>query len=75
MNQDSDIGRTVILNRDRRFQCGGTSFDCFAGKVVWVKQEDANNRKVLLDFSGGLQDWFHESVLDDFRDLPKHWSA
>lgn len=64
---DESHGSTVlVLRSDRRFTCGTTSFGCKAGAFVFLRQRDENNRKVLLNFGGGLIDWFHESILDEF---------
>lgn len=51
------------LKEDGRFVCGTTSFGLSAGAVVQVNQIDASAHKVLIDFGGGMVDWFDESVL------------
>jgi hypothetical protein len=45
------------LIHDQRFRVGQTSFDMAEGSVVSVLQIDEYNKKVLLDFGGGLIDW------------------
>ena len=66
--QDRELmeARTLRLKEGGQFVCGSTSFECSAGKVVFLRQVDERNRKVLLDFGGRLVDWFHVSVLDRF---------
>lgn len=51
------------LKEDARFVCGTTSFGLSSGAVVQVNQTDASTGQVLIDFGGGLVDWFDESVL------------
>ena len=53
------------LKEDRRFVCGITSFGMPAGALVQVSQIDASTGKVLIDFGGGLLDWFPESVITE----------
>ena len=57
------------LNENRRFICGVTSFGLSVGAEVEVIREDKSTHKVLVDFGGGLIDWFHVSVLDSFTTL------
>lgn len=51
------------LKENGRFVCGIASFGMSAGALVQVSQIDESTGKVLIDFGGGLLDWFHESVL------------
>lgn len=67
--------KTLVLRTKRRFTCGTASFSCDAGKLVFLRQHDKQNRMVLLDFGDRYVDWFHESVLEDFAPLPQHWTA
>lgn len=54
------------LKEGSRFRVGVTSFGMVSGATVNVTQVDKEYHKVLIDFGGGLVDWFHESVLDKF---------
>lgn len=45
------------LIHDQRFRVGQTSFDMAEGSVVSVLQIDEYDKKVLVDFGGGLIDW------------------
>jgi hypothetical protein len=66
--QDRELmeARTLRLKEGGQFVCGSTSFECMAGKVVFLRQVDERNRKVLLDFGARLVDWFPVSFLDRF---------
>ena len=74
--QDIELmqARTLRLKEGGQFVCGLTSFECMAGKVVFLRQVDERNKKVLLDFGARLVDWFPVSMLDRF-DTPMSTSA
>lgn len=53
------------LKKDGRYTCGVTSFGVAAWHQVEVTQVDSEYRKVLVDFGGGMIDWFHYSIVED----------
>ncbi|MCZ2107086.1 MAG: hypothetical protein LC106_06885 [Burkholderiales bacterium] len=53
------------LKENGRFVCGITVFGMSARAIVQVSQIDMSTGKVLIDFGGGLLDWFSESVITE----------
>lgn len=53
------------LKKDGRYQCGVTVAGFSKGHVVEVRQHDTEYRKVLVDFGGGMIDWFGDLILKD----------
>ena len=58
------------LLRDKGFRVGSSTFECSAGYIVSVEQEDNKHQKLLVRF-GDRIDWFHKSILKDFEKLDK----
>jgi len=52
------------INTDIGIRVGVTSFTAKAGRWITVQQWDKDNRKALVDFGGGLIDWFSNIWLE-----------
>lgn len=53
------------LKENTRFIVGVTSFFCSKGRMVEVTQISQTTEKAIIDFGGGLIDWFSISFLND----------
>ena len=51
------------LRHNQRFVVGLTSFEMVKGTTVELKQLDAINNKMLIDFGDGLIDWVSRNVV------------
>lgn len=56
------------LKKDINVRVGVTVFTTPKGRPVYVKQEDKQFSKVLLDFGDGYIDWFHTRWLDQYAE-------
>lgn len=51
------------LRHNQRFVVGSTSFEMAEGAIVELKQFDAINNKMLIDFGDGVIDWVSRNVV------------
>jgi len=64
--EDGVLGE-YILEHEMSFRAGLSTFTLDPGFVVDVIQEDNQHNKVLIVFDESTVDWYHTSILNNFK--------